>query len=102
MCCDAICKVFRFSVDEIGVIIAFIYLLITQGISTTIVLVRVEMGVSYDHATSKTANSANSGRPIQLAPFASKLNQTSSAIDFVGLDDERSERRLEPNRYTGT
>jgi len=42
------------------------------GISTTVVLVRVETGVSYDHTTSRTINSMNSGRPIQLT----KLNQT--------------------------
>ena len=33
---------------------------------TTVVLVRVESGISYDHNSSRTANSMNSGRPIQL------------------------------------
>lgn len=73
-------------------------------------LVRVEMGVSYDHATSRTANSTtNSGRPIQLAPFASKFHQSSVIDDVVtrgsGSDDPNdtfSERKLIPNRYTGT
>ena len=75
----------------------------TQGISTTVVLVRVEMGISYDHNTSKTVNSANSGRPIQLAPmaapFTSKLNQ-STIVDGAGDDsiDTHSERRLMPLR----
>jgi hypothetical protein len=41
------------------------------GISTTVVLVRVDTGVSYEHNTSRTANSVDSGRPMQLW----KLNQ---------------------------
>jgi len=41
------------------------------GISTTVVLVRVDTGVSYDNNTSKTANSSDSGRPMHLW----KLNQ---------------------------
>jgi len=36
------------------------------GISTTVVLVRVDTGVSYDNNTSRTANSTESGRPIHL------------------------------------
>jgi hypothetical protein len=36
------------------------------GISTTVVLVRVDTGVSYDNNTSRTANSTDSGRPIHL------------------------------------
>lgn len=67
------------------------HLLATQGISTTVVLVRVEMGVTYDHATSRTANSTNSGRPIQLAPFASKVRvdqTTSSVVDVAGSPDD--------------
>ena len=69
-------------------------------------LVRVEMGVSYDHATSRIANSTNSGPPVQLAPFqaaskASKVNQTVSATDSAGSDDERSEGKFIPNGYTG-
>ena len=39
----------------------FICLLRSQGISTTVVLVRVESGVSYDHNTSRTLNSRISG-----------------------------------------
>jgi len=68
------------------------------GISTTVVLVRVEMGISYDHNTTKTANSANSGRPMQLTPFTSKINQT-TVIDIAGDDahDTRSERKLLSN-----
>ena len=40
----------------------------------TLVLVRVEMGVSYDHNTSKTANSSIAKR---LAPFNLAFNRTS-------------------------
>jgi hypothetical protein len=74
------------------------HLVVTQGISTTVVLVRVEMGISYDHNTSRTVNSANSGRPIQLTPFTTKINQT-TVIDIAGDDphDERSERKLLSN-----
>jgi len=49
------------------------------GISTTAVLVRVDTGVSYDQNTSRTANSMNSGRPVQLTPFALKFNHTTSS-----------------------
>ena len=79
----------------------FIYLLLTisQGISTTVVLVRVEMGISYD-AASRTANSTNSGRPIQLTPFASMPKLTTS-MDVPGSDDLGSEIKLIPNRYRG-
>ena len=74
------------------------HLLFTQGISTAVVLVRVEMGISYDHNTTRTANSANLGRPIQLTPFATKINQT-TVIDVAGDDpqDARSERKLLSN-----
>ena len=41
----------------------YFHLLHTQGISTTIVLVRVEMGVSYGNVTS---SKANPGHPTQL------------------------------------
>jgi hypothetical protein len=83
---------------------SFFHLLITQGISTTVVLVRVEMGISYDHNTSRTVNSTNSGRPIQLTPmtpFTSKINQsTIRVVDGAGDDshDTNSERRLIPLR----
>jgi hypothetical protein len=73
-----------------------IYIYLLQGISTTVVLVRVEMGVSYDNNTSNTANSTNTGRPIQLTPFATKLNQT-SIIDIAVSDDPHdlhSERKI--------
>jgi len=63
------------------------------GISTTIVLVRVEMGVSYDANTTWTVNSTNSGPPMQLSPFISKLNQT-TIIDMDDPRDARPERRL--------
>jgi hypothetical protein len=67
------------------------------GISSTVVLVRVELGISYDNNTTKAVNSATSGRPIQLTPFASKPNQTrSTIIDVPGSDDPydtRSERK---------
>jgi hypothetical protein len=47
------------------------------GISSTVVLVRVEMGISYDTTNaSRTVNSSNSGRPMQLKPFTSKIDQT--------------------------
>ena len=88
----------RASFRLFDLIIILIYLFITQGISTTIVLVRVEMGISYDHNTTRTANSANLGRPIQLTPFATKINQT-TVIDVAGDDpqDARSERKLLSN-----
>ena len=77
---------------------SYSHLLFTQGISTTVVLVRVEMGISYDHNTTRTANSANSGRPIQLTPFTTKINRT-TVIDIVGDDahDTNSERKLMSN-----
>ena len=37
-----------------------------QGISTTVVLVRVDTGVSYENNTSRTAHSTDSGRPMHL------------------------------------
>lgn len=37
------------------------------------------MGVSYDHITSRTANSTYSGHPMQFTAFPSKLNQTTIA-----------------------
>jgi len=36
------------------------------GISSTVVLVRVDTGVSYDNNSSRTANSSHSGRPMHL------------------------------------
>ena len=51
--------------------LSYSHLLFTQGISTAIVLVRVEMGISYDRNTTRTVNSVNSGRPIQ---FTSNIN----------------------------
>ena len=42
----------------------------------TAVLVRVVMGVSYDHNTSKTMNSLNSDRPTPLSPFVTKFNKS--------------------------
>ena len=76
----------------------------SQGISTTVVLVRVEMGVTYDNNTTRTAYSnaaysTNSRRnPIPLAPFSSKLNQ-STTLDVEARASEdpydaRSERKL--------
>ena len=78
-------------------LLSYSHLLITQGISTTVVLVRVEMGISYDQNTSRTANSANSGRPIQLTPFT-KLNQSTIIDGGDDLQDARSERKLIPVR----
>jgi hypothetical protein len=57
---------------DLVVIFPFTYIF-SQGLSTTVVLVCVEMGISYDHNTSRSANSANSGRPIQLTPFTTEL-----------------------------
>jgi len=69
------------------------------GISTTVVLVRVEMGISYDHNTTRTVNSANGGRPIQLTPFTTKINRT-TVVDIAPGDDAQdahSERKLLSN-----
>ena len=75
--------------------LSYSHLLFTQGISTAVVLVRVEMGISYDHNTTRTVNSVNSGRPIQ---FTSKINQT-TIIDIAvdGPHDAHSERELMSN-----
>jgi len=65
---------------------------ILYGISSTVVLVRVEMGITYDTNTLKTAvNSSNSGRPIQLTPFGSKINLNQTTI--VDSDDPRRDSR---------
>ena len=47
-----------------------------QGISTTVVLVRVELGVSYDHSTA-TTTSLYSRRPIEIL----KPSQSLVAVD---------------------
>ena len=91
------CVVMLYVRASIVDLVSYFHLLITQGISTTVVLVRVEMGISYDNNTSRTANSANSGRPIQLAPFASKVNQTTTSIIDIAGDyshEARSEGKL--------
>jgi len=55
----------------IGGVVVMLY-----GISMTAVLVRVELGVSYDHNTSRTMNSTHSGRQgIRFTPLPGKLNQ---------------------------
>jgi hypothetical protein len=69
-----------------------------QGISSTVVLVRVELGITYDTVTTNilsTVDSSNSGRPIQLTPlaFASKINlsqTTTTIVDIAESDDPRS------------
>ena len=73
------------------------HLLFTQGLSTAVVLVRVEMGISYDHNITRTVNSVNLGRPIQ---FTSNVNQT-TIIDIAVDDphDAHSERELMSNWY---
>ena len=78
--------------------LSYSHLLITQGISSTVVLVRVDMGISYDHNTTRTVNSANSGHPIQLTPFGLKINQ-STIMEIAGDDsnDARSERKRMSN-----
>jgi len=56
----------------VGGVVVMLY-----GISMTAVLVRVELGVSYDHNTSRTANSTtNFGRHIPFTPVPSKLKQS--------------------------
>ena len=63
-------------------------------------LVRVEMGITYDHNTSKTAYSMNSRRPVQLAPFGSnlKFNQNSMDVEARASEDPsfytRSESKM--------
>ena len=58
-----------------------------QGISPTIVLVRVEMGVSYDRHTLRTANSPHG---IHFSPFTS--NNTQPTIDVAGGDSDSHSR----------
>ena len=59
---------------------------------------RVEMGITYDHTASKTTYSTTSRRPIPLAPFSSKLNQSISIdVESRASDDPydtRSESKL--------
>ena len=78
--------------------LSYSHLLFTQGISTAIVVVRVEMGISYGHNTTRTVNSVNLGRPIQ---FTSNINQT-TIIDIAvdGPHDAHSEKELMSNWYT--
>ena len=69
----------------------FFYLLevTSQGISTTIVFVRVrvEMGITDNHKTSRTRYSTNSRQgPILLAPIASNLNHTTTIEGFEVSD----------------
>jgi hypothetical protein len=46
------------------------------------------MGITYDRNTSKTAYSMNSRRPIPLAQFPSKLNQSITIdVEFPATDD---------------
>ena len=55
----------------------------------TAVLVRVELGVSYDHNTSRTANSTtNFGRHIPFTPVPSKLKQSVSTFGLRSDDDD--------------
>jgi len=77
----------------VGGVVVMLY-----GISTTAVLVRVELGRTSNNTTSKTMKSANSGPPIQLTPFTTKVNR-STIIDMDDPYDERSEsdKRLERN-----
>jgi len=57
----------------VGGVVVMLY-----GISMTAVLVRVELGVSYDQNTSRTANSStNFGRHIPFTPMPSKLGKQS-------------------------
>ena len=58
-----------------GVVISFIT---SQGISTTIVLVRVELGITYDHNTSRSENSRHGSIHWQPAPIASNPNHTTT------------------------
>ena len=65
----------------------YIHLLVTQGISMTAVLVRVAMGISYDHNTSRTMNSMNSERPTPLSPFVTKYNQSQAERSNHSLNE---------------
>ena len=71
-----------------------IYSSTTQGISTTIVLVRVGSGISYDRHTSRTANS---GHPINFAPYESKDNRTTTSVSGGDLKDPSFEMKLRRN-----
>ena len=98
------CLMFRLSSDEsfplISGVVVMLYvralcplliwcfnlLLITQGISMVVVLVRVETGVSYEQNTLRTVNSTNLGtsESIHRAPLAlkfTKFGQTDSSND---------------------
>jgi hypothetical protein len=55
--CVVMLYVWAFLVDLVFYLLISSSTFFTQGISMTAVLVRVERGVSYDHNTSKTANS---------------------------------------------
>ena len=61
----------------------------------TIVLLRVELGIAYDQYTSKTAISMNSQRPIALASFPSKHNQTISIDVEAQASDDSYDTGLE-------
>ena len=71
------------------------HLLSSQGISTTVVLVRVEMGITYDRNTSVTAYSTKSRHSpsIQLGPFAAQVTQTTTILPDVEAPDEPNDVR---------
>jgi len=63
------------------------------GISSTVILVCVEMGISYGTTnTSRKVNSSISKRAMQLKPFTSKIDQTTILEQLLepGSDDPRS------------
>ena len=65
---------------------------------------RVELGITYDYNTSKTAVSTNSRRPIPLASFPSKPNQTSSIdvdvqVSVDSYDTDLEGKHIRPKRF---
>lgn len=79
-------------------LVSLFHLFTSQGISTAVVVVRVEMGFTYDQHTLKTAYSPNPRRPIQFVPLEPKPNQTTAIdVEAWALDDPndaRSETKL--------
>jgi len=71
------CLMFRLASDSAFPLISGVVVML-YGISMVVVLVRVEMGVSYDNNTLRTMNSVNlptSEQPVQRTPFALKFTK---------------------------
>jgi len=62
-------KFVAYAFPLVGGVVVILY-----GISMTAVLVRVELGVSYDHNTSRTMNSTNLAHPIPLSNLRSSVS----------------------------